>query len=300
MEVTGGATVTWSSNEGTVTGNPIGMASNLTFKGSGELDNGTSYTMGIYHDDKNAFSSADLAITMNSLGSITIGQATGGLGIDAYDDKMPTAWEETWGTSLSTGVDLISGVGASTAIQYKTPSILGSTIAVAYSGSNDGNTTGDKTGGGSVSTYKQSGYDVVLDMNPSFGTEALSGWKVFAGYSITDRDSPSTPAEGDHEEATVGSTLAFGPINVGYQRSVEFTGSQTSGETEYYGNNMLGIAWNINDNLSVSYGNMESRRHIIGSGQGIAKTVDIDADTWQIAIDSGDVKRVIIGFGPKP
>ena len=57
MSVSGGATATWVSNEGQVTGNPLGMASNLTFSGSGELDNGTTFTMSVTHDDKNAFSS---------------------------------------------------------------------------------------------------------------------------------------------------------------------------------------------------------------------------------------------------
>jgi hypothetical protein len=35
MEGLGGATATWSSHEGQVTGNSLGMNSGLTFKGSG-------------------------------------------------------------------------------------------------------------------------------------------------------------------------------------------------------------------------------------------------------------------------
>ena len=45
MEVLGGATATWSSTAGTERGNPIGMNSALTFKGTGELDNGTTFTL---------------------------------------------------------------------------------------------------------------------------------------------------------------------------------------------------------------------------------------------------------------
>ena len=43
MSVSGGATATYTSNEGSVTGNPIGLSSGITFSGSGELDNGWSW-----------------------------------------------------------------------------------------------------------------------------------------------------------------------------------------------------------------------------------------------------------------
>ena len=42
MEVLGGATATWSQNSVKVNGNPVGMNSGLTFKGSGEFDNGNT------------------------------------------------------------------------------------------------------------------------------------------------------------------------------------------------------------------------------------------------------------------
>ena len=45
LSATGSAHVTWYSQEGAVTGNPIGMASAVTFKGSGELDNGWTWSM---------------------------------------------------------------------------------------------------------------------------------------------------------------------------------------------------------------------------------------------------------------
>ena len=44
LSVTGGATATWVSNEGTANGNPIGLSSGIAFAGSGELDNGTTFS----------------------------------------------------------------------------------------------------------------------------------------------------------------------------------------------------------------------------------------------------------------
>ena len=40
LSVTGGADMTWISNGTAVTGNPLGIGSNYTLNGAGELDNG--------------------------------------------------------------------------------------------------------------------------------------------------------------------------------------------------------------------------------------------------------------------
>ena len=51
LTATGGAHITWLSEEGKDTGNPIGMASAVSFKGSGELDNGWSVALTIAGND---------------------------------------------------------------------------------------------------------------------------------------------------------------------------------------------------------------------------------------------------------
>ena len=110
ISVSGSTQATWVSNEGSTTGNPLGLNTGLTFSGSGELDGGQKVALTITHADKNAFSAASMSLTTNNFGQIRVALADGGSGIDAYDDKMPTAWEETWGAGLGTGIDLISGV----------------------------------------------------------------------------------------------------------------------------------------------------------------------------------------------
>ena len=94
MEVLGGATATYTSNSKQVTGNPIGMNSALTFKGSGELDNGTAFTLTVTGADQMGYTSGNINIATPSMGSFNINSRTGGNGIGGHDDKMPTAWEE--------------------------------------------------------------------------------------------------------------------------------------------------------------------------------------------------------------
>ena len=45
MTVTGGASMTYMSLTDEVTGNPLGMATGMTFTGTGELDNGSAVTL---------------------------------------------------------------------------------------------------------------------------------------------------------------------------------------------------------------------------------------------------------------
>ena len=119
MTVKGGATATYTSLEAQTTGNPIGLSSGMTFTGSGELDNGSTFALTLTHTDQSAYSGGNIAITTPSMGKFVIGQSGGG--VDRYDDMMPTAWEETNGTGLATGLDTVAGVGAATNIEWSAP-----------------------------------------------------------------------------------------------------------------------------------------------------------------------------------
>jgi len=265
MEVLGGATASWSSNSGKETGNPIGMNSGLTFKGSGELDNGTTFTLTITQADQIAYSAGSISIGTPSMGTFAISSKSGGTGIGGHDDKMPTAWEETWGTSLGTGIDLPKGVSSSMNIGWTSPSFMGSSLKVAVApGSATGATANDKGVGGTGGGLG-SGYDVLLDMNPSFGTDALAGLNVWVGGSRINQYKEAGLSKGntdDKQHGTAGATFAYGPVTVGYQRSIEMTGLELAGTTEYYQNDAFGISFNINDDLSISYGEMESTKHV--------------------------------------
>ncbi len=111
MAVTGGVDMSWTSLDGDVSGNPIGIGSNLTFKGNGELDNGWTFDVTVAHANSNAYSATTVNLTMGGLGKITVDQGSSSNGIDAYDDVTPSAWEEPWGAGLSTGFVLVSGIG---------------------------------------------------------------------------------------------------------------------------------------------------------------------------------------------
>ena len=214
MEVLGGATATWSSNEGTDTGNPIGMNSGLTFKGTGELDNGTTFTLTVTGADQMGYTSGNISMVTPGLGTFVINSRTGGTGIGGYDDKMPTAWEESWGHGMTAGFDFQKGVSSAMNLGWTSPSFAGVTLKAAIApGGNKAAFTNDK-GVGGTNSHIGSGYDLVLDLNPSFGIDALSGLNLWVGGSHTDSGGGTVKgkSQSDHEEVNAGFTFAYGPV----------------------------------------------------------------------------------------
>ena len=280
MSVSGTATATWVTGSQTTNGNPIGMNSGLTFKGTGELDNGTAVTYVLTHADKAAYSVGSISLAMPSMGTIAISHASGGGGLGGYDDKMPTAWEETWGNAVGTSVNLQKGVGSSANIMWTLPTMMGITTKVAVAPRNDGSQANDKASTGAANSEKGRGYDVVFDMAP------IEGSNVWVGYSHTDNNTTqiASPFEniGDHEEVNVGGTFTFGPAKIGVAKTAEFTGYIDDASVEYYNNLMYGISFAVSDNLSLSYGMFESQKKV---NKGF--TADMEVASYQAAYTMG-------------
>lgn len=296
MSVSGSANATWTKLGGKnqTTGNPLGMASALSFTGTGELDGGQEVKLVIDHTDQNAWSAGTITLTTNSLGTFNLNQAGGGNGIGGYDDNMPRAWEEVWDTGVGVGADMAKGVGSSTNVQWKSPSIANSTLAIAYAPKNDRTQNNDKANSAAGNPKYGSGVDILLDISPSFDMFSAN---LFAGYSVTELDSAQGAGlkdrTSDHEEGTAGLTLTFGPIKAGVQKTAEFTASQVAGEEEYYANTSWGVSFNVNDNLSVSYAEFSSQKNYVGKEVGANDDSSgnteqqIDADSIQLAYTMG-------------
>ena len=77
-------------------------------------------------------------------------------------------------------------------------------------------------------------------------------------------------------KATAGITYALGPISLGIQRSIELSGSQADTDTEHYANTLYGAVFNVNDDLSISYGFQKSRRGFVDANQ--SESVSLEAE----------------------
>jgi len=291
MTVTGGVDMSWISLSGGdgVTGNPIGMGSNLTFKGSGELDNGWTFDLTVAMLNQDAYSNTNVTIDMLGFGKLDINQGNSGNGIDAFDDKMPTAWEETWGAGLGTGIYLVRGVGTTPNIQYSTPTAGGVSLTAAWANDVGSSKAADGASGGGTADITGSGYDLTMNINPTFGTEILSGLNLFVAGHTTKHYKQATNSDdipNDRYEGTGGITLDIGPLSLGAQAAGVSTGLKGTGtSTDYYKNSAYGISFNINDDLSVSYGNHKSQQQAVSPSA--QEAVHLEITSWQIAYTMG-------------
>jgi outer membrane protein OmpU len=276
--------MSWVSLKGgdATTGNPIGMGSNLTFSGSGELENGWAFSVTVAMLNQDAYSTTAVNLDMGGLGSLNFNQGDSGNGIDALDDKMPTAWEEPWGNALGTGVQLVRGVGPQSNMQYSSPKVLGTNVVLAMTHDMGGADVNDKGASGHSSDSTGSGYDATINVNPSLGTEILSGLNLFVGAHTSQETLHTT---NDRYEGVGGVTYDIGPISLGYAVSGISTGKVASSAVDYYKNSMYGIAFNVNDDLSISYGNHESQQAFVNPAD--TESRHMDMNSWQIAYTMG-------------
>jgi outer membrane protein OmpU len=272
MTVTGSATATYTTVEDVVVGNPLGMATGLTFTGSGELDNGSTFTVSYALTNKAGYTGSAIAITTPSLGTFKYDEG-GGTGLDRIDDMMPTAWEEVDGTGVVMGLRTVTGAGANADIEWTVglglPEGMAAYIAVAPQA--DGSKNTNKAYSGANTTSDGYAWDIVLTHNG-----LADGLNVFGGYG----DISQNTTLGDRKEGTIGATYAIGGITLGYQFSKII---QPGAADTYYENQAYGVSFAINDDLTVSYAGTESKKAFNSN----VCTVELDGKSLQLSYSFG-------------
>ena len=273
LDVTGGATATYTSLDGVVTGNPLGMASAMTFTGNGELDNGSTFALTIAHTNKAAYTASGISITTPTLGTFKYDEG-GGTGLDRIDDMMPTAWEEVDGTGQGVGLRTVAGVGGQTDIEWNVGMGLpdGMNAYLSFAPHPDGSKNANKAASGSTDSGQVNGYgwDVVLTHSG-----ITDGLNVFAGYSEIEQ----TADIDDRASYTLGATYAVGGATIGYQWSKD----ENVAAGAFYENNAYGVSFSVNDNLAVSYAKQESEKNFDAG----SNTQTLDADSIQVSYTVG-------------
>ena len=87
MTVSGATMVTYTSEDSTeVTGNPLGMKTNLAFSASGEVNGYTVSYVQVSKDQFAGMSTARLSVDLGDMGIIALDQNSGS-GLSTIDDK---------------------------------------------------------------------------------------------------------------------------------------------------------------------------------------------------------------------
>jgi hypothetical protein len=253
------------------------MASAVSFKGSGELDNGWNVALTIAGNDAGAYSASNVVITLPGMGDVRIDQGASGTGIARMDDMTPSVYEEADGAGIAAGINKTLGVNSGTTIEVTPTEMMpaGLTARLAYSKDADSGNTNDKAAGG-ASNEMGSGWDITLEAGSDL--TGVDGLTLYAGMSEIEKYQNGANTNGDQSERVYGIKYAAGAFSVGYQMSDEETG-QTS--ITDYENTMYSVTFSVNDDLSIGYNHVESDQ-VTTATHG-----DAEADSFQASYTMG-------------
>jgi outer membrane protein OmpU len=222
LDVTGAAKVSYTSKDTTeVSGNPFSMTRDINFAGSGEMDNGMTIS---YFQllGAGSFSSSGLTLDMGDAGTMTFMNGTsGGQGISAYEDKMPTAAEQVWDDLDGETNGVLTG-NKTNKIGYGT-SFAGANVSADYNKQQDGG----------------SAKSIAVDYAP------MDGAMIFIAQS-----DEYSGVNTSTDQVTFGGTYTAGAVTAGIQRtSIDFSAANSDTDRTH-----IAASFAVNEDLSVSWG----------------------------------------------
>jgi outer membrane protein OmpU len=278
LGVSGVWELTYKSDDKTQTGNPFGSKSHIIFSGSGDVDGlGTASFYAAQSDNNGSvFLSHNILLDMGDMGTFGFDQGVGTFGASTIDDKSPTAWEESWHNTANSSGGLVHSGGSAGVLGYSN-SVSGFDFSIEYAPAMTSADNGDGVAGGD-DTSLANGSNMNFAVNNSSLIDGLTfgfgaGSTEYDDSAIAGRDDASSVV--GYANYTMGSVTAGITISDSHNvRSGTAVGSNVGGrEVEAYG-----IAFAVNDNLSISYNehNMTYKK--------TAGNADVEQESTGIAI----------------
>ena len=123
--------------------------------------------------------------------------------------------------------------------------------------------------------------------------------KITAGFNESDnRLTDGTPLSG----GTVAVTLPVGPLSVGFQKKAyqdDHTSAVSEANKAFYKDDIIGVAYAVNDDFAVSYNLIESVKHLHSAGTTVeqeTKAINIAYTVGGITIGLQDAKTDNAGY----
>ena len=256
MSVAGGASIGLKNTSKTSSGKSWTMGNQLTFSGSGELDNGLNVSLSMVMDqgdDTNAstgpFDSHSVTVSSDSLGTLVM---SGEGGSSAQSSIDTTAAGDLWNNGSGFTAPMAAEAGDNS-LFYTLPSMVDDvTVNASYSPGG---------AGGASATSFGVGYT---------GVDGLT-----LNYAVGDTETVGTVSE----HTTMKASYAISSFTVSY--SDTSTDVESTSTTKDEDITSWQIAYTVSDDLSVSYGT----EVIDTEGQ----TVDEEAAGFNVSYTSGGV-----------
>jgi len=243
MSVSGSASIGTAGYSGTsvVSGNEYSMGNQLTFSGSGELDNGLNVSLSFVidqgDDENNAetspFDSHSVTISSDSLGTLVMSGEGGSSTASAIDTTAAgDLWDAFDGMTNADGQTDGQGVASATAgvggnsFFYTSPALV------------DGLTVTASFGPKAAATEAKTGFGVNYT-----GMEGLT-----VKYAVADVVKSNTATE-NGDSTVLSLSYAYGPVTVAYS-DMQYDIGTASSDVD---TTAMKVSYTVSDELSISY-----------------------------------------------
>jgi len=294
MTVTGGATATYSiGGDDSGSGKTIGISNELDFTASGELDNGYTWKYQVQLDG---------ASTANDDTRLEIGTDMGTIGLYVSEGGMS---KELHGVgALGAGFDYHSPASGTTGafqtgydvdgysnIQYHTPADMlpfGAQVKIGYvPDMNDTAILSAKDANSSPGSHA-TGRNLTM---ASISAAPIDGLTIQGSAAQTSNETGVAVSTEEGVSANLGAKYTMGQVTVGYVEG-GYQPAKASGEITYYENKFMGIQFDVNDSLSLSYNVDESNKNVraavaVAATAGTKTETEMEQKSIQVAYTTG-------------
>ena len=298
ISVSGAANLTYKTGSGNIS-QSLGMDRDVKFSGSGELDNGYTVSFHTTMTDAFAVSSSATVIGMGSMGSVGLAYGGGTNVNGAYDETYPRAYEENSDAGGQSTANYVGNFADDNAIIYQLPAMefMGVSISsgVEYSLQASGDSTAVDGGAIASSNTWGDGYGVGVTLSNDMGLSV-------GGYYATRENKNHNNVADVNDETNMSGFVNYsmGPVAIGYQQfyvdsgltdasavgttnSVKTVGT-SSGQ---FDGDAMSIAFNVNDDLSISYAEVEETHDFREAST--TNDVTQESESLQIAYSMGSM-----------
>ena len=231
LSVSGATSIFFNGEDNSNMGNGWSMTDSINFAGSGEMDNGFTISTSLQLDGVGAaattnghFDDRSITIDTGDMGKLTFSGHGSSGPVGAWDDLVPSANEESWGTSIGGTVD------------GPTNATIGNNSFIYDYSVNDSIAI--------KAAYK-----------PAKGTPLESSTEIGIAYTGIEGLTVKAAMGENNDNAdkldlnVFSAVYASGPISVGIQSNESDAGTGTDEDFSAYG-----ISYAVSDDLSISYG----------------------------------------------
>ncbi len=230
MSVSGGTSIFFGGEDNSNGGNGWSMTDQVTFSASGEMDNGFTISTSLQLDGASAVGNVgpwddrSLTIDTGDMGVLVFSGHGSSGPVGAWDDLVPSANEESWGTSIGGTVD------------GPTNAAIGNNSFIYDYSVND-------------SIALKAAYKPAKGTPLESSTEIGIAYTGIEGLTVKAAMGENNDAADKLDLNVFSAVYANGPISVGIQSNESDAGTGTDEDFSAYG-----ISYAVSDDLSISYG----------------------------------------------